>query len=65
LLAHALRCYETTSGIFVSADAGTSVFANILQPFNERAGFVCFNPQIRWSFLGLLLALQSLLLSSA
>jgi len=55
-------CYDTTSGDFVSADAGTSVLANVLQPFNDPTGHVCFNPQIRWSFLGLLLALQSLLL---
>jgi len=54
-------CYDTVSGVFVSADAGTSVFANILQPFNDPAGLVCFNPQTRWSFLGLLLALQTLL----
>ncbi len=55
-------CYDTASGVLVSTDAGTSIFTNILQPFNNPTKLICFNPQIRWSFLGLLLALQSLLL---
>jgi len=53
-------CYRADTGALVSPDGGSSIFANILQPFNDPSGLVCFNPQIRWGFLALLGALQVL-----
>jgi acyl-CoA-dependent ceramide synthase len=55
-------CFESTTGQQVSTDGGSAVLANVLQPFNDPDGLVCFNPVIRHGFLGLLLALQILTL---
>jgi acyl-CoA-dependent ceramide synthase len=55
-------CFASTTGQQVSADGGSAVLANVLQPFNDPDGLVCFNPVIRYGFLGLLLALQILTL---
>jgi acyl-CoA-dependent ceramide synthase len=55
-------CFASTTGQQVSTDGGSAVLANVLQPFNDPDGLVCFNPVIRYGFLGLLLALQILTL---
>jgi acyl-CoA-dependent ceramide synthase len=55
-------CFESTTGQQVSTDGGSAVLANVLQPFNDPDGLVCFNPVIRYGFLGLLMALQILTL---
>src|SRR5437762_2153129 len=43
-------------------NGGFTVWNNILAAYRDRDGPVCWNPVIRWSFLGLLLALQALLI---
>jgi very-long-chain ceramide synthase len=40
------------------ANGGTSIIPHIMQSFQNPGGIVCFNPQIRYSFLALLLGLQ-------
>ncbi|KAL9601609.1 MAG: hypothetical protein Q9219_002443 [cf. Caloplaca sp. 3 TL-2023] len=37
-------------------------FDHLLQPFRDPAGLVCWNNNIKWAFLGMLLALQVILL---
>ncbi|KAF2673017.1 putative longevity-assurance protein [Microthyrium microscopicum] len=53
-------CYETTTGRQVTTDGGSAIWANVLQPFNDQDGLVCFNKQIEYGFLGLLAGLQVL-----
>jgi very-long-chain ceramide synthase len=53
-------CYDSTTGKLVSQDGGFSILANVLQPFNDPDGLVCWNNPIKYGFLGLLLALQVL-----
>jgi hypothetical protein len=55
-------CYESTTGKLVSSDGGNAVFANVLQPFNDPNGLVCYNSRIQYIFLSLLLGLQVLTL---
>src|ERR1700760_1519525 len=55
-------CYDSVTSKRVSEDGGSAVLANVLQPFNDPKGLVCFNANIRYGFLGLLLALQTLTL---
>jgi acyl-CoA-dependent ceramide synthase len=45
-------CFASTTGQQVSTDGGSAVLANVLQPFNDPDGLVCFNPVIRYGFLG-------------
>ena len=40
---------------------GNLVWSNILKAYTDRDGPVCWNPTIRWSFLGLLLSLQAII----
>ncbi|KAF2199724.1 longevity assurance proteins LAG1/LAC1 [Delitschia confertaspora ATCC 74209] len=51
-----------TSSVEYEALGGNKVWSNILQVYLNRDGPVCWNPVIRWSFLGLLLTLQALTL---
>jgi very-long-chain ceramide synthase len=53
-------CYSSATGKRVSNNGGSAVLANVLQPFNDPNGLVCFNNNIRYGFLSLLLALQIL-----
>lgn len=55
-------CFSSTTGERYSADGGTDIVKHILQPFFDPDGSVCFNPRIRYSFLSLLLALQTITL---
>jgi very-long-chain ceramide synthase len=55
-------CYDSMTGARVSTDGGSAILANVLQPFNDPQGIVCFNKNIQYGFLGLLLALQVLTL---
>ncbi|KAL9085178.1 MAG: hypothetical protein Q9165_007709 [Trypethelium subeluteriae] len=55
-------CYDSMSGARTSTDGGNEILRHILQPFRDPGGEVCFNQNIRLSFLGLLLALQSVML---
>jgi very-long-chain ceramide synthase len=55
-------CYDSVTGERVSTNGGSAVLANVLQPFNDPQGLVCFNKNIKQSFFGLLLALQVLTL---
>ncbi|KAL2350100.1 TLC domain-containing protein [Cryomyces antarcticus] len=55
-------CYSSVTGEKLSSDGGSEIAKHVLQPFLDPDGTVCFNPQIRYSFLGLLLALQILTL---
>ncbi|OCL10728.1 longevity assurance proteins LAG1/LAC1 [Glonium stellatum] len=64
-------CYHSDTGVVVTAtsdpesyvkDGGTAIWRNILQTYLDPEGLVCWNPTIRWSFIGLLLALQVLAL---
>ncbi|KAF1988860.1 longevity-assurance protein-like protein [Aulographum hederae CBS 113979] len=58
----ATGCYNPSTGEMVSSDGGKQIWANVMQPFINPNGTVCFNENIRYGFLGLLLALQGLLL---
>lgn len=51
-------CYSTLTGKKLSSDGGSDVLRHVLQPFRDPGGETCFNENIRWAFLGLLLALQ-------
>lgn len=51
-------CFRSTDGVKVSSNGGTDILQQVLQPFIDPDGIVCFNERIRYSFLGLLLALQ-------
>jgi acyl-CoA-dependent ceramide synthase len=53
-------CFNSITGEKVSDDGGSSVWVNILQPFERPGGVVCFNNRIRMSFLSLLAGLQVL-----
>jgi acyl-CoA-dependent ceramide synthase len=55
-------CYDSTTGVRVSEDGGSAILANVLQPFNDPNGLVCWNSTLRNCFLGLLLGLQVLTL---
>ena len=55
-------CYDSVSGARISTDGGDEILKHILQPFRDPGGEICFNQNIRLSFLGLLLALQGILL---
>ncbi|EON64538.1 hypothetical protein W97_03771 [Coniosporium apollinis CBS 100218] len=51
-------CYSSLTGEKLSSDGGSDVLRHVLQPFRDPGGETCFNENIRWAFLGLLLALQ-------
>lgn len=53
-------CYDTVTGTQVSTNGGSAVLANVLQPFNDPQGLVCWNGNIHFGFLSLLLALEIL-----
>ena len=51
--------YDTKTGVRISNDGGDNIMDNLLQPMlHPEAPTVGFNANIRWLFLGLLLALQ-------
>lgn len=55
--------YSIQDGARLSADGGTNILDNLLQPIlHPDAKTVSFNANIRWLFLGLLLALQGVTL---
>lgn len=57
-------CYDSVSGDRLPdspttpADGGNEIMREVLQPFRDPEGPVCFNSRIRWAFLGLLGGLQ-------
>ncbi|EOD49460.1 putative longevity-assurance protein [Neofusicoccum parvum UCRNP2] len=57
-------CYDSVSGDRLPdspttpANGGNEIMWEVLQPFRDPEGPVCFNPRIRWAFLGLLGGLQ-------
>ncbi|KAK7513335.1 TLC domain-containing protein [Phyllosticta citriasiana] len=57
-------CYDSVSGFLLPdspttpANGGGEIMKEILQPFRDPSGVVCFNDRIRMSFLGLLGGLQ-------
>ena len=55
-------CYSSASGEKLSDDGGNQIGRHLLQSFRDPGGVVCWNDRIGWSFLGLLLALQVILL---
>ncbi|WPH03228.1 Hypothetical protein R9X50_00610500 [Acrodontium crateriforme] len=53
--------YSIVTGTKISEDGGTNIMHSLFQPIsNPQAQTVAFNANIRWWFLGLLLALQCL-----
>ena len=56
-------CYNSASGDRISEDGGSQVLKHVLQSFRDPGGEVCFNESIRLSFLGMLLALQGIMLA--
>ncbi|RMX90611.1 hypothetical protein D0868_14477 [Hortaea werneckii] len=55
--------YSTKDSSRLSVNGGTNVIDNLLQPvLHPQAQTVSFNANIRWTFLGLLLALQCITL---
>ena len=56
-------CYDSTTGKKVGpAERGPKIWANIMQPFHDPGGLVCYNDEIRVGFLTVLLALLVLTL---
>lgn len=53
-------CYSSATGERLTSRGGEEIFKNVFQPFLDPYGTVCFNENIRYIFLGLLLALQVL-----
>lgn len=51
-------CYNANTGHKTSPDGGNMVLENIMHAYTESSADVCFNEQIHYGFLGLLLALQ-------
>jgi len=51
-------CYESKSGVKISSDGGNDIMKNVMHGYRDSGGVVCFNENIRFGFLGLLLALQ-------
>ncbi|KAI9711571.1 MAG: sphingosine N-acyltransferase lag1 [Bogoriella megaspora] len=51
-------CYDSKTGEMTSTDGGNEVLRNLMQPFRDPGGEICFNEKIRLGFLGFLLALQ-------
>lgn len=51
--------YSTATGERISSDGGNNLLDSLLQPMlDPEAKTISFNANIRWSFLGLLMALQ-------
>ncbi|KAF2398091.1 longevity assurance proteins LAG1/LAC1 [Trichodelitschia bisporula] len=57
-----LGCYDSITGAKIEGEENTSIWSNISQPFTRPGGHVCFNDNIRLLFLGMLLALQVLMI---
>lgn len=62
-------CYFADGTVVPMSDAerfnalgGNENWSNILKAYTDQTGVICWNPTIRFSFLALLLALQSILL---
>lgn len=53
-------CFDTMTGAELTLNGGTDIWKNMVQPFDNPGGPICFNFRIRMCFLGLLLALQVL-----
>ncbi|KAF2224337.1 TLC domain-containing protein [Elsinoe ampelina] len=53
-------CYDLSTGTKLSSNGGDKIWWNVLHAYRGGEGDVCFNNNIRVSFLGLLLALQGL-----
>lgn len=53
-------CFSTVTGAKFSDDGGNDILINVLQPFIDPDGPVCFNERTRIVFLGLLLFLQGI-----
>lgn len=53
-------CYSSVTGAPTASDPALAnkILTNIFQPFLRPEGTVCFNSAIRFTFLGILLALQ-------
>ncbi|KAF2807258.1 longevity assurance proteins LAG1/LAC1 [Mytilinidion resinicola] len=58
-------CYNSDTGVMLAPsepgyekNGGTEIWKNILQTYIDPHGPVCWNSNIEWSFMGLLLALQ-------
>lgn len=55
-------CYSPSSGMKLSSDGGTKVFTELMQPFLNHAGPVCWNTSVHSGFMAMLMFLQSLAL---
>ncbi|KAI4170542.1 MAG: hypothetical protein LQ343_004919 [Gyalolechia ehrenbergii] len=55
-------CYRGSNGNLEGPFDVPNDFDHLLQPFRDPEGLVCWNDNIKWAFLGTLLALQVLLL---
>jgi len=53
-----LGCYSSVTGEHLSPDGGSDVLSNVLQPFINPGGPVCYNANQRYGFLALMLFLQ-------
>lgn len=49
-------------GEIVEAPSTSDSFVQLIQPFRDPEGIICFNPKVKWTFLGMLLALQAITL---
>lgn len=61
-------CYDSKTGEMLKdradlpSDGGTEILRWVVQPFTDPDGVICFNEHVRFTFLGLLLALQCILI---
>jgi acyl-CoA-dependent ceramide synthase len=63
-----IGCYGADESFVPASDTegydalgGNEIWSNILKGYTDRNGPICWNPTIRYSFLGLLLALQAII----
>jgi very-long-chain ceramide synthase len=61
-------CYLSDGSLVPMSDTarftalgGEQIFANTIKSYTDRTGTICWNPAIRYIFLGLLLALQAII----
>ena len=55
-----IGCMSSRDGQYFTSDGGSAILSNVLQSFMNEGGPVCYNENLRNSFLGLLLALQAI-----
>ena len=55
-------CYQGSTSNLQGPIPAPDTFSHLTMPFRDPEGIICWNDQIKWIFLGMLLALQAILL---